>query len=133
MGQFGDVFSDKRSVEDKQRLENVVGVLDTLIVLFRDSLLGNLQHGNDQLLESLDLCLFIGGDVLGDLGKTSKSGHTDLTRFRVTQGGAKNVKDRAVLSIQRVKDSVEQGEQDVNRSLTMCPLGRTGSLVQTGK
>lgn len=119
MDQLGDVLGDKRGVENQQSLEDIVSVLDTLVVALVDRLLSDLKHGDDQILESLDVLLVIGGDVLGNLGKTSQSGDSDLVGLRVVQGASEQLEDGSSVGLDRVIDSVKNGEEDVDSGLSV--------------
>lgn len=126
------MLANKRSLKDKESFKGIVTVFDTLVVTVLDSLLQNLEHRNDQILEGLDVVLVAGLNVFGNLGEGSEGGHSDLSRFGVNERDRENLEKALEVRLERLSDGVKDGEKDVDGSLSVGLVGRAGGLIKTG-
>lgn len=132
MHELSNVLANKRSLEDKESLEGIVTVFDTLVVTILDSLLQNLEHRDNQILEGLDVVLVAGLDVFGNLREGSEGGHSDLGRLGVNERDREDLEKALKVRLERLGDGVEDREKDVDGSLSVSFVGRARGLVKTG-
>jgi hypothetical protein len=108
-------------------------VLGSLVATISQSLLQNLDHVGNELLECTDVLLIGRVDVLGDLSKGTKGSCANLGALLVNKSSREELEEDGKILGKRIGNGIKKGEEHVNRRFTVGSLLGLSSLVEERK